>query len=425
MIKFYYTSKLTIKKFLIIICILILYNIFDGFIDSNIQYDKKLKFSISNEDIFKEYNFPSLNESFNTAKPFIDKNLNSILINDKKEFRYNENPFVSVVIPVYNTENLIDNTIKSVQNQDLMNIEIILINDYSSDNSLYIIEQLQKEDPRIKIISNKKNMGIFYSRNIGVLASKGEYIFPIDNDDMFLNKDVLSTITNIAKEGNFDIVEFRGIHAWRNKNNKILPKIKNTRFSNHILNLVLFQPNLSTFPLQIRGDFRSYKSISCYLWAKGIKTIIYKKALNLIGKERYSRFIIAEEDKIAMVFLFNIANSYKFVGKYGIFHISRYGSGYSLTNKIQKNLANLYLVDIMLCFPKNNTEYKNLILITFLIVLNSKLLENIIRLFASNKRILLSCLDRFFKLPFVSKENKYLILNQTKYLKFLDYHFFK
>ena len=92
MIKFYYTSKLTLKKFLIIICILILYNIFDGFIDSNIQYDKKLKFSISNEDIFKEYNFPSLNESFNTAKPFIDKNLNSILINDKKEFIYNENP---------------------------------------------------------------------------------------------------------------------------------------------------------------------------------------------------------------------------------------------------------------------------------------------------------------------------------------------
>ena len=57
------------------------------------------------------------------------------------------------------------------------NIEIVLINDYSSDNSLFIIEELQKEDPRIKIIKNKKNMGIFYSRNIGTLYANRENLY--------------------------------------------------------------------------------------------------------------------------------------------------------------------------------------------------------------------------------------------------------
>ena len=91
---------------------------------------------------------------------------------------------VSVVIPVYNTQKLIKNAIRSIQNQDLLNIEIILINDFSSDNSLYVIEQLQKEDPRIKIINNKKNMGIFYSRNIKDLSDKGKFLFTLDNDEM-------------------------------------------------------------------------------------------------------------------------------------------------------------------------------------------------------------------------------------------------
>ena len=55
---------------------------------------------------------------------------------------------------------------------------------------------------------NKKNMGILYSRSIGVLSSKGKYIFSLDNDDMFLDFDVFSTITKIANESNIDIFEF-------------------------------------------------------------------------------------------------------------------------------------------------------------------------------------------------------------------------
>ena len=58
-------------------------------------------------------------------------------------------------------------------------------------------------------------MGILYSRSIGALSAKGDYIFPIDNDDLFLDKDVFSIVSNVAIRGNFDIVEFKGINTFQ------------------------------------------------------------------------------------------------------------------------------------------------------------------------------------------------------------------
>ena len=68
----------------------------------------------------------------------------------------------------------------------MTNFEIILINDYSNDNSSIIINEMKKFDNRIKIINNHRNMGTLYSRSIGALNAKGKYIFALDNDDLFL-----------------------------------------------------------------------------------------------------------------------------------------------------------------------------------------------------------------------------------------------
>ena len=67
-------------------------------------------------------------------------------------------------------------------------ILVILINDHSRDNSLNVILEIQKEDPRIKIINNEKNLGILYSRSKAVLEAKGKYILNLDNDDFFLDE---------------------------------------------------------------------------------------------------------------------------------------------------------------------------------------------------------------------------------------------
>ena len=87
---------------------------------------------------------------------------------------------VSVIIPVYNSEKYIKRTIESLLNQTIKQIEIICINDGSTDSSLQILKELQKQDQRIKII-DKKNEGIWKARMNGIEKSTGEYITFVDS----------------------------------------------------------------------------------------------------------------------------------------------------------------------------------------------------------------------------------------------------
>ena len=105
-----------------------------------------------------------------------------------------------MVIPVYDAGDKISKSVISAQNQNVANIEIILVNDASNNETYNIIKKLEKEDPRILLINNKKNMGTLYSRCIGALKSNGKYIFPLDNDDLFFDEDVLDVASKIAKE---------------------------------------------------------------------------------------------------------------------------------------------------------------------------------------------------------------------------------
>ena len=130
-----------------------------------------------------------------------------------KIFNISKNPKISVIIPIYNKEKIIKRTLRSIQNQNMKDIEIILVNDYSTDNTLKVINQFQNDDPRIKIINNKKNKGTLYSRCIGTLHSTGYYILPLDNDDMYLDGDIFDVLYNEGNNNNLDIVKFNGIHV--------------------------------------------------------------------------------------------------------------------------------------------------------------------------------------------------------------------
>lgn len=89
---------------------------------------------------------------------------------------------VSIIIPVYNVQTYLRKCLDSVINQTFKDIEIILVNDGSTDESLNICQEYSKNDNRIKVI-NKKNEGVSKSRNIGLIYSQGEYISFIDSDD--------------------------------------------------------------------------------------------------------------------------------------------------------------------------------------------------------------------------------------------------
>lgn len=89
---------------------------------------------------------------------------------------------ISIIIPIYNSEKYIKKCINSVIEQSYKNIEIILVNDGSTDNSLEICKSYKKIDSRIRII-NQKNKGTAAARNVGIKKSKGEYICFVDSDD--------------------------------------------------------------------------------------------------------------------------------------------------------------------------------------------------------------------------------------------------
>lgn len=92
-------------------------------------------------------------------------------------------PSVSVIIPVYNTEDYIAECLQSVCRQTLKNIEIIIVNDGTQDHSMEIVNIIAAEDARIKII-NKENGGLSSARNVGMKAAAGEYILFLDSDDI-------------------------------------------------------------------------------------------------------------------------------------------------------------------------------------------------------------------------------------------------
>ena len=116
-----------------------------------------------------------------------------------------QNPKVSVIIPVYNVQKYLDKAILSVINQKLKNIEIICVNDGSTDNSLSILQKYQKRDPRIRII-NKKNSGYGHSVNTGIYAANGEYIAILESDDYIL-PDMYQVLYETAQKHKVDFVK--------------------------------------------------------------------------------------------------------------------------------------------------------------------------------------------------------------------------
>lgn len=113
---------------------------------------------------------------------------------------------VSVIIPVYNAEKYLEQCLDSVINQTLKEIEIICINDGSSDSSLDILERYQTRDNRIHVYS-QKNAGLGTARNTGMKYVSGEYMAFLDSDDFYMPEALEKTYVN-AKEGNADVCVF-------------------------------------------------------------------------------------------------------------------------------------------------------------------------------------------------------------------------
>lgn len=110
---------------------------------------------------------------------------------------------VSVIVPIYNVEKYLRKCLDTIINQTQKNIEIICINDGSTDDSYKILEEYAKLDKRIVII-NQENLGLSVARNVGISKSHGEFIGFIDSDD-WIDLNYFEALYNVAKKHNADI----------------------------------------------------------------------------------------------------------------------------------------------------------------------------------------------------------------------------
>lgn len=145
---------------------------------------------------------------------------------------------ISIIMPVYNAKKYLKESINSVLTQDLVDIELICIDDGSTDNSLNILKEMKSIDNRV-VVLKQKNSGSGLARNKAIKNAQGEFIAFMDSDDWYPSKDVLSTLFYKAKEYNQKIVggsfvryyengkiesEFSGVYsAYKFEKDEVIP----------------------------------------------------------------------------------------------------------------------------------------------------------------------------------------------------------
>ena len=129
---------------------------------------------------------------------------------------------ISVIVPIYNTEKYLRRCLDSILKQTYHNMEIILVDDGSTDNSLQVCNLYASIDERIQVI-HKENGGQSSARNVGLNVCKGEYISFIDSDD-WIELDMYSTLVNLLEQYNVDLAVSGRYDAYENSNQKSIGK---------------------------------------------------------------------------------------------------------------------------------------------------------------------------------------------------------
>ena len=128
-------------------------------------------------------------------------------------------PKVSVIVPFYNVEGYIEKCLDTLVNQTLEDIEIILVNDGSKDNSILIAKKFLENYPKKIVYLEKENGGLSDARNFGIPYAKGEYIAFLDSDD-YVEKNMYEEMYALAKKENSDMVQCNFYWEYIDKNKK-------------------------------------------------------------------------------------------------------------------------------------------------------------------------------------------------------------
>lgn len=162
------------------------------------------------------------------------------------------NKLITVIVPIYNVKKYLSNCVESLIGQTYNNLEIILVNDGSTDNSGKIIDKYAQKDKRIKVI-HKQNGGVSSARNEGLKIATGDYITFVDSDD-FINIKTYEILYNLLKKYNSDIVMCEAVKVYENDEGKIIaPKLKIHNIKEEVINsckaikLMIMDGNVGNF----------------------------------------------------------------------------------------------------------------------------------------------------------------------------------
>ena len=263
------------------------------------------------------------------------------------KFKKVKDPKISIISPTFNRERFVGRFLNSIQLQNFNNIEIILIDDCSTDNSVKIIEDYKKKDERIVLIKNNKNKGTFVSRNIGVLYGKGKYIILPDPDDI-LSSDIISFCYNYAQKYNYELIRF----IIYNGNGKI----DSQKFIPKLGNKPVYHPKVST---NIFYGYNELEMMDFCINNKFIKSEIYVKALNSLNNSYLNIYNIFMEDQIMNYLIHKFAKSFYFFTKIGYYYLPSEISITKNTNKIPSLLIKCLFLYLKIFFEySKNTKYE-------------------------------------------------------------------
>lgn len=250
------------------------------------------------------------------------------------------NELISIIVPVYNVKEYLEKCVDSILNQTYKNIEIILINDGSTDGSKELCDEIAKKDDRIMVI-HKENGGVSETRNIGIDKSKGEYISFVDSDD-YITPDFCETLYKALKENNAEIssVKFRMV---RENGEKIFEEGED-RYNTPSIETKIYEGNEIIKESLLMKSFKSY-----------VCTKLYKKELLQDNKFKVGTNY---EDLLFNYEVMKQANKLAYINKECYFYLKRRNSITATCS--EKNLNDFIDVVIYKYNDLNNRipEYK-------------------------------------------------------------------
>ena len=333
----------------------------------------------------------------------LEKNINDIKksksikvsFDNEIDFYRRKKPKISIIITLYNQDKYIKTAYAYIQKQELKDIEIIFVDDDSTDNSYMIIKELMQKDKRIVYLKNNKNKKQFYSINNGVIFSNGEYILSVDPDDLLLNNILIKAYTT-AKLYDLDIVEFYIISHM---------SVWNVKYQSGII-----CGNTNVRKIFYYGDTRNLPD-------KLIKRSIFMRAINFMPNELYNADYQSHTDDTIFFGIIHFANSYGFLEQIGYYYNTSpkrkpkllfLEGKKSIINKEIKSLFNI--MKYFIIRSDNNTIEKNYIAYRFFYDKVRKKLNNNLKYITEYFPFFIDVLNLYLDCTFFTKKEKNIIL---------------